>query len=107
VLFLWSGADQFLGTVTVLSVACVALTAAALANFAIVYALTAGRVSAVRGTVDQAELLNNEGTVVLCSKIRFVSNLDRNDARKSADRQDVVFLAGLRPSSCSASTFQV
>jgi hypothetical protein len=106
-LFLSSQAEPFVGSIVVLVVASVSLTFAALANFAVAYAITVGRVSTVCGTPDGAELLNDEGELVVRARIRFVANLDRNDARKSADRQQVIFLAGVRPSSCMASAFRV
>lgn len=100
-------ADLLDGSIIVLSFACVALLAAATSNFAVAYALTFGRVSAVRGTLGCAELFDENGNQASCAAIKFSANLDRNDARKPAEDQQVIFVANWRPRSCRASTFLV
>ena len=104
-LFLFSKAEPLSGSIAVLALASATLLMAALANFAVAYALTAGRVFAVRGSREEAELVSKDGDLITRARIRFVANLDRNATHTPADRQQVIFLAGLRPSSCTASTF--
>jgi hypothetical protein len=94
-------------SIIVLSLACVALLAAAVSNFAVAYALTLGRVSAVRGSRDCAALFDKTGNHISTAAIKFSANLDRSSAHKSIDRQQVIFIADWRPRSCSVSTFLV
>jgi hypothetical protein len=90
---------------SVLILGSVALVVAAIANFAITYALTAGRVAAVRGTRETPELVAFDGLSTPTKALRLVANLDRNGHGKAAHLQVVIFLQGWKPGSCVASTF--